>query len=66
MSYKVAHNVRALRSAGHLENVQPGLLPIKDTKVEDTFIDAAKQVGPEPKLNKKLKDERQVLSAQLP
>jgi hypothetical protein len=34
----------------------PGImLMIKDTKVEDTFIDAAKQVEPELKLNKKQK-----------
>ncbi len=41
----------------------PGvMLMIKDTKVEDKLIDAAKQVEPELKLNKKSKDERQAMS----
>jgi len=30
-------NGRALRSTGHLENVQPEPQPIKDTKVENIF-----------------------------
>jgi len=37
MSFKLAPNVRALRSAGHLENVQPEAEADKDTKVKNMF-----------------------------
>jgi hypothetical protein len=34
---KLCLTATALRSAGHLENVQPELQPIKDTEVENIF-----------------------------
>jgi hypothetical protein len=33
----MAANVRALRSAGHLENASPELKPTEDTKAENIF-----------------------------
>ena len=50
------HQRSRLYAGGQCSSVQPGLLkPNKVTKVENTYIDAAKQVEPEPLLGYALK-----------